>query len=232
METITERMVQADGSFEADRARPYAPPTQTEALSVADEDRQRASIYALLSRCLAQPLDAQTLEMVRSLEGDKSTDLGASLATFAELARRTTEGAAEDEYSLLFYGMGAGGEVTPHASFYLTGLLNSRPLADLRRDLDAIGIEKNPSMSEPEDHLAFICEVMFGLITGEFGEPASVADQRTFFEKHLAPWAPLFFQDLEKAKSAVFYMPLATVGRHFMDIEAAAFDMDREAADG
>ncbi|NBS27027.1 MAG: molecular chaperone TorD, partial [Gammaproteobacteria bacterium] len=46
-----------------------------------------------------------------------------------------------------------------------------------------------------------------------------------FFKKHIAPWAGLFFADLEAAKSAVFYAPVGTIGRIFMDIESQAFDM-------
>ena len=47
-----------------------------------------------------------------------------------------------------------------------------------------------------------------------------------FFDRHLAPWAPRFFADLEKAQAAWLYAPVGTVGRVFMDIEATAFTME------
>jgi hypothetical protein len=33
-------------------------------------------------------------------------------------------------------------------------------------------------------------------------------------------------QDIEAAKSAVFYAPVGTIGRAFLEIESEAFDMD------
>jgi TorA maturation chaperone TorD len=52
-----------------------------------------------------------------------------------------------------------------------------------------------------------------------------VATQKEFFDAHIRPWATRFFEDLEAAKSAVLYMPVGTVGRVFMAIEAEAFAM-------
>ena len=58
---------------------------------------------------------------------------------------------------------------------------------------------------------------------GAFGAAADLATQQHFFDAHLAGWAPRFFQDLEAAKAATFYMPVGAVGRHFMAIEMQAF---------
>jgi TorA maturation chaperone TorD len=68
--------------------------------------------------------------------------------------------------------------------------------------------------------------MMAGLITGEFGTPLDLAGQRAFFDRHLAAWAPVFFDDLEKAKSAWLYVPVGTLGRVFMGIEKAAFAIE------
>ena len=70
--------------------------------------------------------------------------------------------------------------------------------------------------------------LMAGLITGRFGKPATLADQKTFFNKHIGPWAGHFFSDLEAAKSSVLYAPVGQVGRLFMEIEAEAFRMSRK----
>ena len=58
-----------------------------------------------------------------------------------------------------------------------------------------------------------------------FGTPADLETQQWFFDRHLAPWARLFFEDLESANSARFYKPVGTVGRLFMEIETTAFEM-------
>ena len=82
------------------------------------------------------------------------------------------------------------------------------------------------TVKEPEDHIAALCEMMAGLITGAFGAPVDLAGQRRFFDSHLEPWAPLFFEDLEKARSARLYAPIGTLGRLFMAIEKTAFMME------
>lgn len=190
--------------------------------AVPEEDMMRAGIYALLSRLLAKPMDDDTISFVRGLSGDDS-DMGQAVNALASLAKRTTQVAAEDEFTVLFYGFGAGGELAPFGSQYLTGFVYEKPLADLRGDLDELGIARADGVTDPEDHIAFLCEVMHGLITGAFGEPASLAKQRAFFEKHMAPWAGRFFADMEKAKSAVLYMPVGAIGRLFMEVERDAF---------
>ncbi len=196
--------------------------TKTGQTAVPEEDMQRAGVYALLSRLLAKPMDDDTIAFVRELSGDESP-LGQAINSLSALAKRTTQVVAEEEFTVLFYGFGAGGELAPYGSQYLTGFIYEKPLADLRRDLGELGIARADGVSDPEDHIAFVCEVMHGLITGAFGQPASLERQRTFFEKHLAPWAGHFFADMEKAKSAAVYMPLGTIGKLFMEIERDAF---------
>lgn len=194
--------------------------------AVSEEDRMRAAIYALLSRLLGKPMDSETIAFVRGLSGDDS-DLGRAVSSLAALAQRTTQVVAEEEFSTLFYGFGAGGELAPYGSQYLTGFVYEKPLADLRRDLEELGIGRVDEMKEPEDHIAFICEVMHGLITGAFGAPVGLDRQHKFFQRHLAPWAGRFFADLEKAKSAVVYMPVGTIGRLFMEIERDSFGFEQ-----
>lgn len=185
----------------------------------------RAGIYALLSRLLAQPMDEDAIEFVRGLSGDDS-ELGRAVENLASLAKRSTEVAAEEEFTELFYGFGAGGELAPFGSQYLTGFVYEKPLADLRGDLQELGIAREDGVTDPEDHIAFVCEVMYGLITGAFGEPADLATQRRFFDRHLAPWAGHFFTDMERAKAAALYMPVGTIGRLFLDIEREAFGFE------
>ena len=124
------------------------------------------------------------------------------------------------EYFALFIGTGRG-ELLPYASYYLTGFLNERPLARLRADLAVLGIERAAETSEPEDHAAILCEIMAGLVGGEFR--ATLDQQRQFQGKHLAPWIGRFFADLEAAQAARFYRPVGTIGRLFMAIETEAF---------
>ena len=199
---------------------------KTGELAIPEEDRQRANLYSLLARVLAQPMGDETLEVVRALEGQSDeNELGAAFATLGTVAVRTPRGVAEEEFSALFYGDGSGGEILPYASYYLTGFLLEKPLAKLRGDMAVLGIKNSGISKEPEDHIAYLCEIMHGLITGAFNEPASLETQQKFFETHMAPWVGRFFSELEGAESASLYMPVGTIGRLFMAIEAQAFEM-------
>ena len=199
---------------------------KTGELAIPEEDRQRANLYGLLARVLAEPMGDETLEVVRALEGQSDeNELGAAFATLGTVAVRTPRGVAEEEFSALFYGDGSGGEILPYASYYLTGFLLEKPLAKLRGDMAVLGIKNSGISKEPEDHIAYLCEIMHGLITGAFNEPASLETQQKFFEPHMAPWVGRFFSELEGAESASLYMPVGTIGRLFMAIEAKAFEM-------
>ena len=78
---------------------------------------------------------------------------------------------------------------------------------------------------EPEDSMASLMEMMAGMIVGRFGLPATLEQQRTFFNNHIAPWATHFYTDLEGARTSVFYASVGAVGREFMAIEREAFRM-------
>jgi TorA maturation chaperone TorD len=183
----------------------------------------RARGYALLGGLLVAPPDAATLAALRRL-GDDGSDFGRALGALGAAARRTAPLAAADEYAALFIGL-TQGELLPYASYYLAGFLHERPLARLRGDMALLGIARRAEVCEPEDHIGALCEMMSGLITGAFGRAADLATQQRFFDTHLAPWAPRFFDDLAAAPSADFYRPVATLGRLFMSIESQAFQM-------
>ena len=191
---------------------------------ILPEEWLRAQHYQLLARLLAVPAEAGLLELASRFEGD-GTELGRALAELAGRAGQATPEAASREYHDLFIGIGRG-ELVPYASYYLTGFLNEKPLASLRADMARLGIARAETVKEPEDHIAALCEMMAGLITGAFGAPQGLAAQRAFFDRHLAGWAPVFFEDLERAQSAWLYAAVGTLGRLFMGIERTAFMME------
>ena len=142
------------------------------------------------------------------------------ISSLGPLRRDANEHAVNSEFFNLFVGVGRG-DVLPYASYYLTGFLHERPLARVREDLDRLGIARAGGTSEPEDHIAILCEVMAGLAGGTF--EADFAEQAKFFERHLKPWAGRLFVDLELAKQATFYRAVGRVGRIFMELESEAF---------
>ena len=191
---------------------------------LSEEDDLRAQLYEFLATLLRiEPTDA-VVQQVSQLSGDDSP-IGQASSTLAHLAKQMDGSAVRAEYVDLFIGVGRG-ELLPYCSYYLTGFLNEKPLANLRQDMAAIGIVRAEGVKDPEDHIASLCDMMAGLIRGQFSRSFTLAEQASFHKKHLAPWAELFFSDLESAKNAVFYAPVGTIGKAFMDIESKSFDME------
>lgn len=205
-----------DGAVSRAELRPdlFALPGQ----NISEEDQIRAQCYGLLASLLAAPPSAEDLQRLSTLEGDGSP-FGVTLNGIAALAGGADAAAVHDEYQTLFIGL-VRGELAPYASYYRTGFLHEKPLARVRADMERLGLARVDSVSEPEDHIALLCEVMQTLITDEAIE---LAEQRRFFETHLAPWVDGLFRDLEKAEAARFYKAVGRFGRVFMGIEQEAF---------
>ncbi|WP_188260730.1 molecular chaperone TorD family protein [Azospirillum tabaci] len=187
------------------------------------EEMQRAQLYALLAHLLARPPGGDFLAALAALDGDASP-LGQALRGLAEAARGTDAAAVEEEFNTLFIGVG-GGILSPYGSYYLTGFLHEKPLAELRGDMALLGIARADDVKEPEDHIAALAEMMTGLITGAFGAPADLEEQRRFFDRHIGSWAGRFFTDLESTPSAAFYRAVGTLGHRYLEVEGKAFDM-------
>jgi TorA maturation chaperone TorD len=191
---------------------------------VGEEDKLRAETYILLASLLAAPPSAEVVEIVKGLSGD-ATPFGKAIEALSAAARNMSGAELEEEYYRLFVGVEVG-ELVPYASYYLTGALYTWPLAQLRADMARLGIARARQTSEPEDHIAGVCEILAGLILGVFGEHAlPLADQKHLFETHLRPWGPRFFEDLERTQSAPFYAPVGRLGSEFLKIERQAFAM-------
>ncbi|ASM74550.1 MULTISPECIES: TorD/DmsD family molecular chaperone [Roseobacteraceae] len=194
---------------------------QMTSTQIPEEDRLRADLYNFMGLILSAPPDRILLDQCAGLQGDDS-ELGQGIATLSKLARLTKPATVESEFNRLFIGLGRG-ELLPYASYYLTGFLNEKPLALLRQDMAARGLERADTVFEPEDNIASLMEMMGAMIAGRFGTPATLDQQKTFFNKHIAPWAGHFFSDLEGAKNSVFYAPVGKIGRAFMEVESEAF---------
>ena len=194
-------------------------------VEIDEFDAHRAQEYSLLAMLLSRSPDAATLNRIAKLRGD-ATPLGLAHLALAQAAGNASAERIAREYFTLFIGVGRG-ELLPYGSYYLTGFLNERPLARLREDLRAHGIERAEGQVEPEDHAATLCEIMAGIANGQF--PMTSGMQRGFFEKHLASWIGRFFVDLERAEAAEFYRQVGTLGRLFLETETEAFKLPTRA---
>ncbi len=204
-----------EAAIEMNRSTAPRAPEHVETLS-----RARSNLYLLIAVLLRKAPDAALISDLGKLRGDPSP-LGMAQLALANAARATTVEAAGREHFNLFIGVGRG-EVLPYASFYLTGFLNERPLAELRDDMARLGIERRTDVFEPEDHLGCLLEIMAGLIRGDFGQST---DADAFFVRHIARWSTRALDDIEVSPSAKFYRSVAQLGRVWLDIEREAMKL-------
>lgn len=191
---------------------------------VGPEDQARAQVYALLGALLARPPQEQLLEALRQIDApgpETGNDMAAAWGSLKQAAARAETAAITEEYQELFIGIGRG-ELVPYGSWYVTGFLMEKPLAELRQDLKRFGFERREDVHEPEDHAAALCETM-SLIVGS--PRIELSTQREFFDKHVGPWMGRFFGDLTAARAASFYRAVGLLGERFLEVEKAYLSM-------
>ena len=186
-------------------------------------DAARAEMYVLLGTLLAGPPDDAILEMLLDIDaGEPDATLMTSIwQSLQASAREADAEQLTEEYFNLFIGLGRG-ELVPYASFYIHGFLMEKVLASLRNELQRLGFELQEGISEPEDHVAALCETM-GMIISESG--LSLEEQSAFFEAYVASWMGEFFAELRDAESADFYRAVAQLGQQFLEIESQYLSM-------
>jgi TorA maturation chaperone TorD len=192
-----------------------------------DEETARSEIYGLIASVLYALPAIELIAQIRIAVTDTPA-AGAFLEEpwrqFVGVARSMTDQAIKDEYDVLFGGVGKP-EVYLYGSHYLSGFLNEKPLARLRTELASLGLERSEAMSDTEDHLAYLCEVMRYLIAGEDVAVANLTRQREFFAAHIQPWANQMCDAIQTNTKANFYASLAELIRAFISVEAQGFDM-------
>ena len=124
--------------------------------------------------------------------------------------------AALDEHARLFVAAGTP-RFNPYQCYYLDGWLMDKPLAHLRDELRALGLQRAPGATELEDHIGALCETMRVLIAS--GRPPEV--QQAFFARHIAPWSALCLRDIHDAPDADFYRAVAAFALAFFERESA-----------
>lgn len=188
-------------------------------------EQARVDVYRLLAALLAGPPDQAMLDALGTLqlEATAGTSMNSVWQQLRAAAENTGPQALDKEYFNLFIGLGRG-ELVPYASWYVHGLLMEKLLASLRQTLATLGFERREGVSEPEDHVAALCEVMGMIIS----ESELSLKQAEFFETYLDPWMGRFFIDLQEAETADFYKSVGHLGQQFLDIERQYFSLPVE----
>jgi TorA maturation chaperone TorD len=195
--------------------------------SALDEETARAELYGLLTALYYAPPTPELLAQIR-VATTEAPAAGGFLEepwrVLVTMAREMDDKAISREYEALFGGVGKP-EVYLFGSHYLSGFLNEKPLVRLRDSLAKLGLARDDAMSESEDHLAYVCEVMRYLIAGEDVAVANLTHQREFFGEHLQPWVMPLCDAISQHPKARFYAALAEFTRAFIGVEMQGFDM-------
>jgi len=192
-----------------------------------DEETARAEVYGLLADLFYAPPSPElysALQVAVTQAPAAGAWLEGAWRELVAAARAQPLAATRAEYDALFGGVGKP-EVYLFGSYYLSGFLNEKPLAALRADLAALGLARGDAMSETEDHIACVCEVMRYLIAGDDVQVANLARQQAFFAQHVQPWFSLLCEALMEHPKARFYRTLAAFAQAFASIESQGFDM-------
>lgn len=195
--------------------------------SALDEETARAEIYGLLAQLFYAAPAPVLLEALRVAPTEAPAAGGFLEEPWRQLvgsARALDDEAIVREYDALFGGVGKP-EIYLYGSHYLSGFLNERPLVKLRTELAGLGLQRDDSMSDTEDHFAYLCEVMRYLIAGDDAAVANLTRQSGFFATHLLPWAPTLCDTITAHPKARFYAALGAFTHAFIEVESQGFDM-------
>lgn len=187
------------------------------------EDVARANFYGLLARLFYAPPDAQLLETLAGAGDIEAQDggIGGAWQGLCRAAARADPDAVRDEYDTVFVGTGKA-PVTLYACAYSIRYASEAPLAELRGALAALGLARRDAASEPEDHIAALCDTMRHLVAVQ---KRDLAVQSAFFKRWIAPSAGPLCDAIEAAPTISFYRPVGRFAKAFFDIEQSAFEM-------
>ncbi len=191
------------------------------------EELARAELYGLLARLWLAPPDTELLQQFKVAVTQPEVEGAVLTAPWHDLVatmRSTTLPAAATEFAALFQGVGKSA-VFAFGSFHLSGSLNEKPLAELRTDLAALGLTRDDTTLETEDHVAYIFEVMRYLIAGEDAGVCNLEQQRRFFRKHVQTWVDTLCEAVLAQPQAVLWAAVARFTQSFIAVETQGFDM-------
>jgi TorA maturation chaperone TorD len=191
------------------------------------EELARAELYGLLAQLwIAPPDDAllQQFKVAVTQAPEAGGHLEAPWQALVAAMRSTTAAAAAEEHDALFGGVGKP-EVFLYGSYYLSGFLHEKPLALLRADLEQLGLARDETRSETEDHVAYVFETMRYLIAGDDVAVCNLERQRRFFRAHVQPWVAQLCDAVQAHPRADTWRTVAELTREFVGVEAQAFDL-------
>jgi TorA maturation chaperone TorD len=187
------------------------------------EEVARANFYGLLARLFYAPPDAGLLHTLAA-SAEPEAEEGGLAGAWDELVAVAADADPEqvrEEYEAAFIGVGKA-PITLYASAYSVRYTNETPLAELRGVLAGLGLGRHTDATEPEDHIAALCDVMRHLIAEQ---KRGLEEQKRFFERWIWPIVPPLCGAIEKAEGVTLYKSVARLLLEVCTLEHRAFEM-------
>lgn len=190
---------------------------------LSPEDEARAGMYGLIARLFYAPPDEGVLGQILNAAAFEGSEEPVALAwrEMVEAGRTAFPAVIENEHTELFVGTGRS-EVTPYLTHYTIKYATDNPLVEIRQQLARWGLARREGASEPEDHIAALCETMRYAIAVQ---QRSDEEQKAYFEDFLYRGGVAFCDAVTASPKAVFYRRVAAFARAFFELEREAFSM-------
>ena len=193
------------------------------------EDLARADLYGLLATLFFEPPNQTLLDQIVASSKPEGGQAGEAplegvWMSLVEAAKNSKTADWKAEYDNSFLGVGKP-NVFLYGSFYMSGHLHEKPLLEIRRSLQQFGLETSDTISETEDHVAALFEVMRYLIAGEDVEVSNLTNQRVFFNDHIRPWFDDLCDAIDVDQEIHLYKSVSALTREFLAVEGQSFDM-------
>ena len=185
---------------------------------------ERAACYNFLSILLGGPLEERFIIELKNIAENIAVDtkLEESLFNLVKYSKDLDLMTLKSNYNNLFISVGEP-ILKPYSSYYLTGFLYEKPLAFLRSEMSRLGLGLNQNVSEPEDHISSIFEIMSILITSESFRK-KVEEHKHFFQNFINEWVLLFFDNLAESAKDDFYGEVSIFGKIFINSEKYLYE--------
>ena len=204
-----------------------------------EQTQARSNIYALLSRVLLQELDDEMLEMI--IKDENINDFFPNLKDWNALKEFDNKTLLEQHINVDFANISLL-HLVPYETFYTredqmieTGGAN--PVTDMYHEFDYI-VDFAKARAISADHIGVELEFMHYLIEAEMA--AAIAEdtdsvkhfqfaQKTFLNKHLLKWAPMYLINVKyESRTPIYYdaaemcLEFILADNEYLSVEKAA----------
>lgn len=191
-----------------------------------EQTQARSNVYALLSRILLQELDEELLEMI--LKDKEIREFFPSLNDWKILETEDNKTLLEQHLHVDFANISLL-HLVPYETFYMredqmieTGGAN--PVTDIYHEYDYI-VDFAKARAVAADHIGVELEFMHYLVEAELSAAKSDDNeavkhfqfaQKTFLNKHLLKWAPMYLINVKYESRTPIYYDAAEMALEFI----------------